>query len=268
MSRLTWLCISLLLIGLGLVGACQVLPAIDQTPKVKLWQARAALTADKPTEARIAILDGIYAGHSADLALAYENLYRQKPSQTRLGVYLHAAVLANTRGTQREEILHHESTAAIAKRAMEAAKPYLPPSDLATSRGDQNKKKITEANIWLAWGEYLSGNRQDISNAREAFQKALALDQNLAEAWFGLADLIQSYQDIPSVKARAAETVKNLDKAEALEPKIHVLTLPARAYVTGYRGDPKQAMNYMREYLRLWPDAPNAATIQRGLQEH
>ena len=267
MSRLTWLCIVLLLIGLGLVGICQVLPATHQISEVKLWQARAVSTDDKPKEVSKAILDAIYANHSADLALAYEKLYQQKPSQRRLGIYLHAAVLANTRGSQREDALHHESTDAVAKRAMGAANSYLPPSSSATSRAGKTKEEITDPNIWLAWGEYLSSSHRDVNAARAAFQKAIALDQNLAEAWFGLADLTQSYSNIPTVKAHSAETTRNLDEAESIEPKLHILTLPVRAYVAGYCGDPKQAMNDMREYLRLWPDAPNAATIQRGLQE-
>lgn len=248
-------------------SGCNAQPDI----KTQQWQARAQATADNSKQAREVILDAIYAGQTVPVALAYQTAMQQKPgSQTRLDNFAWAAMMTEEYDKQRNDPVVDK----MAGRAVHSIKPLITRSRDDVKTPEQYKiyaafRPTSDPMAWLVWAHYLArfifNATQEKLDAERAYKKALSLDPTLAEAYYGLADLVSNPYDAPYFKMRSAVALDGLDKAEELQPKLHPLAVRRRASIAAISGQYATAANYDRQYLRLWPNAPHADALRQDI---
>lgn len=263
--------ILLCVVALGTIcGTCasQIVHTPSRAEQLPLteqqWQKRIEATADNPRQARKVILEGIYARKTSLVAQAYKNMYDAKPSDVRLGTFGYAAVISERFRNQDDQTFKPAFHAAFAL-LQHACAPEEETS--AAQAALMDLKRTHDANSWLAWGDLRLRGGFDVKGAEKAYRQALKFEPNLAEAYWWLADLSIEPYDVAYFKAHVAQAWQYLDHAEKLEPGLHAFAVWHRAYlylgIAPTRANITQALPFLREHLRLWPDNPSADAIRQ-----
>ena len=130
------------------------------------WEKRVVSTADNPRNARKVILDAIYASTTIPIAMAYEKMYKARPSDVRLGTFGYAALIAQQYRLREDR--NYEPTynyaAALLQRKCAPEEGSAPRSQLA------RLKDSKDANAWLAWGVRLQEG-VDIKERRKRIER-------------------------------------------------------------------------------------------------
>ena len=113
------------------------------------------------------------------------------------------------------------------------------------------------ADAYLAWASFCGDQRAITAS----YQRALTLDPNFGEAYYAVTSngLIPD-GEVGYVQAKRRDrkywgyVSHCLDKAERMEPRLHIMITEERSIVAAEEGNQKTAIFYLREYLRLWPN--------------
>jgi len=231
------------------------------------WQARAKATADDPKLARQVILDSIYADEALAVALGYQEAATEKPtSQARAANFGHAAAIANE---FYYTFKHHQNLRAfvdLVDQGRVRLQPLVERRQHTSSKEEfqesQNFKPTKIADAWLAWAAY-----RDNEQAAAAYHHALQLDPTLGEAYYQEAHRATTPFSQPYFEAHHICALQQLDKAEQLEPKLRRLVALDRGAIAANSGNRRLAIASYRDFLRLWPGAPQSAVIRQNIAE-
>ena len=222
------------------------------------WLARARATADNGKKARAVILDGRLGTKAVALvqiAQAFEQTYREKQTPQRLACFAYAAEVA---GAEAER--YGEETIQLEKRAIEPLLGYpvgaekgqnLEYFDVGSHFYLKSDNKIPEA--WMAYGMYFA-NHSDRKRAAEAYRKAIQLDPHFGEAWYALADLEFEIGPHPVPVAHIPMILKQVDRAEKEEPRMHLFAVGVRCTVAAQVGDYDTELRLLREMVSANPN--------------
>lgn len=247
---------------------CSLGITAQTTLEAQQWQVRARTTADDTKQARLVILDAIYAGQTVVVADAYEAALKEKPAdQVRIANFAWAAMVAERYSPERQS----PELDRLAGRAVHVVEPIVCHTSVAGTVKEQQEylafRPTKEPLAWLVWGHYLARFCFDKGEADKAYKHALALDPNLAEAYFDAARMVVSPYDAAYFKTHRDLALAQLDKSERLQPKLHPLVVGSRADIAMASKQYKTAAKGMREYLALWPGTPLANETRKLIVE-
>ena len=257
------------------VQQTHLLPLHRRGGQDQTWQARVALTTDNPIAARQVILDSVYAGKTIVVAQAYEKALGEKPWRTnRIITFAHAAEETNKYSgveLKREGNGSNEKfneVIGLLDHARKELRTLIKPpnaSDAHTEIADQDRRSFQptqSADAWLAWSNF-SGDPESYP----ACQKAIQLDPAFGEAYYDLGSKYSFSRSAQMKRPTKAAALQYFDRAEQLEPKLHTLVLFQRYLIAKEDGNNRGAAGYLREYLRLWPNAFHAQEARQELAQ-